>query len=100
MSGYLAPPTAPPPGVRVLAAALGALTGLAVLTAAVAAVRLGWSWADAFDAFVVTNAGMGLAFGGCGMILAWHRPGNAIGWLFAAGAVSYTHLTLPTTPYV
>ena len=78
---------APHPGVRVLAGALGALTGLAVLAAAVAAVRVGWSWADAFDAFVVTNAVMGLAFGGCGVILAWHRPGNPIGWLFAVGGL-------------
>ena len=47
-----------------------------------AACRLGWSWADALDAFVLTNAVMGLAFGGCGALLAWHRPGNPIGWLF------------------
>ena len=72
---------------RVLAAALGTLTGLAVLAAVVASLRLGWSWADAFDAFVVTNAVMGVAFGACGVILAWHRPGNAIGWLFATGGL-------------
>ena len=52
-----------------------------------ASLRLGWSWADALDAFVVTNAVMGLAFGGCGVIMAWHRPGNAIGWLFATGGL-------------
>ena len=25
---------------------------------------------------------------------------NKIGWVYGGGAVSYTHLTLPTTPYV
>jgi two-component system NarL family sensor kinase len=72
---------------RVLAAGLGALTGLAVLAAVVSSLRLGWSWAELFDAFVVTNAVMGIAFGACGVILAWHRPRNAIGWLFAAGGL-------------
>ena len=73
--------------LRLLAAALGGLTGLAVLAAGLASVRLGWSWADALDAFVLTNAVIGLSFGVCGAILAWHRPGNPIGWLFAAGGV-------------
>ena len=54
---------------------------------AVASLSLGWSWADALDAFVLTNAVMGLAFGGCGALLAWHRPGNPIGWLFLAGGL-------------
>ena len=53
----------------------------------IASVRLGWSWADALDAFVLTNAVIGLSFGVCGAILAWHRPQNPIGWLFAAGGL-------------
>jgi signal transduction histidine kinase len=72
---------------RPLAVTLGALTALAVLVAAWCSLRLDWSWADALDAFVLTNAVMGLAFGGCGVLLAWHRPGNAIGWLFLAGGL-------------
>ncbi len=67
--------------------ALGALTAAAVVTAALLSLRLGWSWADALDAFVLTNAVMGLAFGGCGALLAWHRPGNPIGWLFLVGGL-------------
>ncbi|HVH23628.1 MAG TPA: histidine kinase, partial [Pseudonocardia sp.] len=73
--------------LRILAAALGGLAGLAVLAAAMATVGLGWSWADALDAFVLTNAVIGLSFGICGAILAWHRPRNPIGWLFAAGGL-------------
>jgi two-component system, NarL family, sensor kinase len=87
MTATLAPPGSPHRGVRVLAATLGALTGLAVLAAAVASVRLGWSWADVLDAFVLSNGVMGVAFGACGVILAWHRPRNPIGWLFAVGGL-------------
>ncbi len=83
----MTPPDASEQRARALAAGIGALTGVAVLAAVTATVRLGWSWADAFDAFVVTNAVMALAFGGCGALLAWHRPGNAVGWLFAAGGL-------------
>ncbi len=63
----------------------GVLVAALVIVAAIACVRLGWSWADALDAFVLTNAVMGVAFGGCGALLAWHRPGNPIGWLFLGG---------------
>ena len=83
----LGAPATPRAGLRALAVSLGALTGLAVLTAAWCTVSLGWSWADALDAFVLTNALMGLAFGSCGVLLAWHRPDNAIGWLFLAGGL-------------
>ncbi len=72
---------------RSLAAAMGALTGVAVTAATVTVVGLGWSWGDALGAFVVTNAVMGLAFGLCGAVLAWHRPDNAVGWLFGVGGL-------------
>jgi two-component system, NarL family, sensor kinase len=72
-------------GRRALATTGGALIAALTIIAALTAVRLGWSWADALDAFVVSNASMGVAFGGCGALLAWHRPGNPIGWLFLGG---------------
>ena len=66
------------------------LAGLLVITAAVGCVRLGWSVADALDAFVLTNAVMGVGFAGCGVVLAWHRTANPIGWLFVAGGLLQT----------
>jgi two-component system NarL family sensor kinase len=74
--------------LRALAAALGGFVLLEVIAAAALSVMAGWSWVDALDAFVVTNAAIGLSFGICGAILAWHRPRNPIGWLFAAGGVA------------
>src|SRR4029450_4495533 len=77
-------------GIQVLAAAVGVFVLLEVIAAAVLCVVLGWSWQDGLDAFVVTNSAIGLSFGSCGAILAWHRPRNPIGWLFAAGGVAQT----------
>ena len=76
------------PGIQALAAAVGVFVLLEVIGAAVSCLVLGWSWQDALGAFVVTNSAIGLAFGGCGAVLAWHRPRNPIGWLFAAGGVA------------
>jgi two-component system, NarL family, sensor kinase len=73
-----------------LAAALGVFVLLEVIAAAVLCIVLGWSWQDALEAFVVTNSAIGLSFGSCGAILAWHRPRNPIGWLFVAGGVAQT----------
>jgi signal transduction histidine kinase len=71
-----------------LAAALGVFVFLEVIAAAALCVVAGWSWPDALEAFVVTNSAIGLSFGSCGAVLAWHRPRNPIGWLFAAGGVA------------
>ena len=73
-----------------LASALGGLAALMVVAAIGLSVQAGWSWRDALDAFVVSNAVMGVAFAGCGAILAWHRPRNPIGWLFLAGGLCQT----------
>lgn len=77
-------------GIQLLAAAVGVFVLLEVIAAAILCAILGWSWQEALDAFVVTNAAIGLSFGSCGAVLAWHRPRNPIGWLFAAGGVAQT----------
>ena len=40
---------------------------------------------------------MGLTFGLCGAVIAWHRPGNPIGWLFIADGIGHA-TTAVTTP--
>lgn len=81
-------------GLRALPAILGVFVTLEFIAAAVLSVLAGWSWRDAIDAFVVTNSAIALSFGICGAILAWHRPRNPIGWLFAAGGVAYATAAL------
>lgn len=72
---------------RVLAAIVTGLTVALVVLGWSVAGWLGWSWSVALESFVVTNGAMALSFGVCGGILAWHRPANPIGWLFATGGL-------------
>ncbi|MFT4166564.1 MAG: histidine kinase [Microlunatus sp.] len=72
---------------RVLAVALAGSTMALVAIAWSLAGWLGWSWQVVLESFVITNGVMALSFGICGGTLAWHRPGNPIGWLFGAGAL-------------
>lgn len=72
---------------RVLAAAVAGSTIAVVVVGWSVAAWLGWSWTLALESFVITNGVMALSFGICGGILAWHRPANPIGWLFAAGGL-------------
>lgn len=74
---------------RRLAVGVGGLAVAEVLSAVVFTVGVGWSWRDALEAFVLTNAVMGIAFGLCGAIVAWHVPGNPIGWLLAADGLGH-----------
>ena len=74
---------------RWLAVCLAGFAVAEVVAAAVLSIIIGWSWRDALDAFVVTNSLMGVAFAGCGGILAWHRPRNPIGWLFVVAGLAH-----------
>ena len=79
---------------RGLAAALAALVVAEVVFAVAYGVSLGWGWGELVDTFVVTNGLMGLTFGLCGAVIAWHRPANPIGWLFLADGIGHA-----TTPF-
>lgn len=85
---------APRRWTRRAAAGLGGVAVVEVLAAVAFTVGVGWSWRAALDAFVVTNSVMGVAFAGCGAIIAWHRPGNAIGWLFIADGIGHATTAL------
>ncbi len=73
---------------RVVAAALFwlAIAELAGAIGFALAARI--SFAEATSSFTVTNGAMGLAFAGCGALLAWHRPKNPIGWLLLAAGLA------------
>ena len=70
-----------------LAVGLFALAMAEIATAAGAALADRYSFANAVGTFTVTNGAMGLAFPVCGVLLAWHRPRNPIGWLFLAAGL-------------
>jgi hypothetical protein len=74
---------------RWLAAGAGTVAVLEVVAAAVLSAAVGWSLTDVLDSFVATNSAMGVTFAVCGAIIAWHRPRNAIGWLFAGAGLAH-----------
>jgi hypothetical protein len=51
------------------------------------AAVVGLSVADLVDGFVVTNLTIGLSCGLAGLLVAWQRPRNPVGWLLLAAAV-------------
>jgi two-component system, NarL family, sensor kinase len=73
----------------VLAAGLFGVTVAEVATAVAVALVRDISFSTAVGDYLVTNGPIGLAFGICGGLLAFHRPRNPIGWLFLAGGVGY-----------
>ncbi|MGW6278732.1 histidine kinase [Kribbella sp. NPDC055071] len=82
------------PTRHALAAGLGGLAVAEVIAALVLAAVAGWGWHDLLDGFVVTNGLMAVTFGLCGSVIAWHRPANAIGWLFIAFGIGYATTAL------
>jgi two-component system, NarL family, sensor kinase len=72
----------PRPTVRLLAGGFGGFVLAEVVAAGSLAAAVGMTARGAVDSFVVTNALMAASAAGCGLIIAWHRPRNPIGWLF------------------
>jgi two-component system, NarL family, sensor kinase len=78
---------------RVLAVGLFGLALAGLATGIACALAAGVSWSTAVGNFTVTDGGIGLALSACGVLLAWHRPRNPVGWLFLAGGVAYATST-------
>ncbi|MDQ1601594.1 MAG: two-component system, NarL family, sensor kinase [Actinomycetota bacterium] len=70
---------------RVIAVALGVVAVLASVGAVACAWAVGWSFDEALEGFVVSNLVIGTSFALCGTLIAWYRPGSALGWMFAIG---------------
>ncbi|MGH4030487.1 sensor histidine kinase [Actinomycetota bacterium Odt1-20B] len=52
-------------------------------------VHCGLSYQLAVDSFLVTDIVLALVFAGCGVPVAWRRPGNPVGWLLLAGGAAH-----------
>jgi signal transduction histidine kinase len=84
---------------RALAITGAVLCVLLGATGVVGSVAAGWSFGKALDAFVVSNEVIGLSFGLCGALVAYHRPRHPVGWLYLVGGLLQT-LTAATSPVV
>jgi len=82
---------------KTLASGAAALCLSEVVIAVVLVVTLGWSWQETLDSFVLSNGAIGISFGLCGTLIAWHRPRHPIGWMYALGETlqAATALTAP-----
>ena len=74
---------------RVLVMAMGCLALLLGIVSVVASVVSDWSWPEYVASYTLTNAVVGLALGGSGVMIAWFRPANAVGWLLIAGGLGH-----------
>jgi signal transduction histidine kinase len=74
--------------VKVLAWILFATAATEAVVGVAGAVLAGMSFESATDSFIVTNSAIGLTLACAGVLIAWHRPRNAIGWLLLAAAVT------------
>ncbi|MDQ6848831.1 MAG: histidine kinase, partial [Actinomycetota bacterium] len=72
---------------RRLAATLAALVGALAVACVVLTLSVGWSFTQALDSYVVSNAVIGFSFGLCGALIAWHRPQHPVGWMYAIGGL-------------
>lgn len=80
-----------------LAFGLFAFAILEVAVAIVGSVVVDLGIGAAVDSFVVTNSVMGLAFPIAGVLIAWQRPRNPIGWLLLAQGIGHA-TTAAMTP--
>ena len=72
---------------RALTLGLLAFAAAELLLAVVIVLSGRISFSAAVGTYTVTNGAIGLAFSACGALVAWHRPGNPIGWLFLAAGL-------------
>jgi two-component system, NarL family, sensor kinase len=78
---------------------LSAVLGLGLVVAIVGDAIVGVGFDEARDSFQIPNLCVGVPAGACGVLLAWYRPRNRLGWLLA-GAGTVQVLTPAVTPWL
>jgi hypothetical protein len=69
------------------------------LTMRVGTEVVGLSFAAARDSFMISNAAIGLSAAMCGVLIAWKRPRNPLGWLLLGAGIAQTG-TAAVTPWL
>jgi two-component system, NarL family, sensor kinase len=81
---------------------VGILLCLVLAEAVVAVVggaATGLSYSQARDSFMIPNAVIGISCAVSGGLIAWHRPGNVLGWLLLGAGIAQTG-TPAVTPWL
>ncbi len=79
---------------KTTAAGLGALCVVVSALAVAGVLGRGWSFTQAVETYVVSNVLIGVSFGLCGALIAYHRPRLPLGWLYAVGGLCQTATAL------
>jgi two-component system, NarL family, sensor kinase len=78
---------------------LSAVLGLGLVVAIVGNAIVGVGIDEALDSFQIPNLCVGVPAAACGVLLAWYRPRNLLGWLLAAAGTAQV-LTSAVTPWL
>jgi two-component system NarL family sensor kinase len=81
-------------GLRRTALALGGFALVEVILGYLLAVPAGFGWQRLLSTFMASNGLMGASFAGSGLLIAWHRPRNALSWLLIADGLGHATSTL------
>ena len=71
------------------AVAIGVLAIAQVVAAVALSTAAGLGWSRALTSFLATNGVMGVAFAASGLLIAWYRPRNPLGWLLVADGLGH-----------
>ncbi len=71
------------------AVVIGVVAIAEVIAAAALAPVTGFTWSRALTSFLATNSLMGAAFAASGLMIAWYRPRNPLGWLLVADGLGH-----------
>lgn len=74
----------------VIAVGLFVLTVIEVVATIVGGALVGMTFEDALNSYLVTNCVIGLSLAASGVLIAWQRPRNPVGWLLSAAGVLQT----------
>ncbi len=77
------------PVLRAVGIAGGTVAAALVVLTVTFFVANGWTPADAFDSYALSNLVNGASLAICGTLLALARPRNVLGWLLLGGGLAY-----------
>ena len=89
------------PVLRAVGIAGGTVAAALVVATVTFVVANGWTPADAFESYALSNLVNGASLVICGTLLALARPRNALGWLLLVGGLAYltSAAAIPASTY-
>ncbi|HKH09288.1 MAG TPA: hypothetical protein VKA62_10100, partial [Agromyces sp.] len=89
------------PVLRAVGIAGGTVAAALVVATVTFVLANGWTPADAFESYALSNLVNGASLAICGTLLALARPRNVLGWLLLVGGLAYltSAAAIPASTY-